>query len=66
MEMLQQKMSQKVSIRKGSWCENHNLTLEQILYVTYFWVYKCNQEFVIHELGISERTIVDWYNYARE
>ena len=66
MEMLQQKMSQKVSIRKGSWFENHNLTLVQILYITYFWVYKCNQEFVIHELGIRERTIVDWYNYARE
>ena len=60
------KCHKKVSIRKGSWFENHNLTLEQILYVTYFWVYKCNQEFVIHELGICERTIVDWYNYARE
>ena len=59
MEMLQQKMSQKVSIRKGSWFENHNLTLVQSLYITYFWVYKCNQEFVIHELGICERTIMD-------
>ena len=60
------KCHKKVSIRRGSWFENHNLTLEQILYHTYFWVYKCNQEFVIHELGISERTIVDWYNFARE
>lgn len=55
-----------MSIQKGSLFENNNLTSEQILYITYFWVYKCNQEFVIHELGICEGTIVDLYNYARE
>ena len=60
------KCHKNVLIRKGSWFENQNLTLEQILYVTYFWVYKWNKEFVIHELGICEQTIVDWYNYARE
>lgn len=60
------KCHKKVSVRKGSWFENHNLTLEQILHIIYFWVYRCNQEFVCHELGVCERTIVDWYNYARE
>ena len=60
------KCNKKISLRRGSWFENHNLTLEQIIYITYFWVYKCNQEFVIHELEICQRTIVDWYNYARE
>lgn len=25
-----------------------NLTLEKILHITYFWVYRCNQEFVCH------------------
>ena len=34
--------------------------------MTYFWVYKCNQDFFIHELEICQKTIVDWYNYARE
>lgn len=54
------KCHKKVSVRKGSWFENHNLTLEQILHITYFWVYRCNQEFVCHELGVCEMTIVDW------
>ena len=58
--------NKKVSLRKGTWFENHNLTLEKILHITYFWVYKCNQDFVIHELEICQRTITDWYNFARE
>lgn len=58
------KCHKKVTVRKGSWFENHNLTLEQILHITYFWVYRCNQEFVCHELGVCERTIVDWYKFV--
>jgi hypothetical protein len=60
------KCNKKVSIRKSSWFENHNLTLEKIVCITYFWVYKCTQDFVIHELEISQKTITDWYNFGRE
>ena len=60
------KCNKKVSIRAGSWFEGHNLTLEQIILITYFWVYGADQEFVKHELGISNQTIVDWYNFSRE
>lgn len=60
------KCSKKVSVRSGSWFEGHNLTLEKILCITYFWIYKVDQEFVKHELSISNQTIVDWYNYCRE
>ena len=56
----------KVSIRQGSWFSNSNLTLETIVLLTYFWVYRTEQEFVKHELGISHTTIVDWYNFSRE
>ena len=56
----------KVSIRQGSWFSNSNLTLETIGLLTYFWVYRTEQEFVKHELGISHTTIVDWYNFSRE
>lgn len=56
----------KVSIREGSWFEKHKLTLEQILCIIYFWIYKVDQEFVKHELGICNQTIVDWYNFCRE
>jgi hypothetical protein len=53
-------------MRSGSWFHRHNLTLEQILCITYFWIYKVDQEFVKHELSISNQTIVDWYNYCHE
>lgn len=56
----------KVSIRQGSWFANSNLSLEKIILLTYFWVYRADQEFVKHELEISHTTIVDWYNFSRE
>ena len=58
--------SKKVSMRQGSWFSNSNLTLETIVLLTYFWVYRTEQEFVKHELGISHTTSVDWYNFSRE
>lgn len=42
------------------------MTLEQMMHISYFWVYRCNQELVCQELGVCERIIVDYYNYARE
>ena len=56
----------KVSIRQVSWFSNSNLTLETIVLLTYFWVYRTEQEFAKHELGISHTTIVYWYNIWRE
>ena len=39
----------------------------QIVKLTYYWVYKCTEQFVQRELRISSNsTIVDWYNFARE
>lgn len=58
--------SKKVSLRHNSWFSNSNLTLENILLITYFWVYRSSEEFVIHELSICKQTIVDWYNFCRE
>lgn len=58
--------NKKVSIREGSWFSKSSLTLEKLLLITYFWVYRADQEFVQHELEISHTTIVDWYNFARE
>ena len=36
------------------------------MFLTYFWVYRAEQDFVKHELGILHTTIVDWYNFSRE
>ena len=29
-------------------------------------MYRSSEDVVIHELGISNKTIVDWYNFCRE
>ena len=58
--------SKKVSIRHKSWFDNSKLELQQILFITYFWVNRCDQQFVLHELEISHTTLVDWYNFCRE
>ena len=29
-------------------------------------MHRSSEDFVIHELGISNKTIVDWYNFCRE
>ena len=57
----------KATIRKGSWFAGSHLELTQILKLTYYWVYRCGEQFVKRELSIaSNSTIVDWYNFARE
>ena len=44
-----------------------HLDVVQIVKLTYYWVYKCTEQFVHRELRISSNsTIVDWYNFARE
>ena len=57
----------KISIRKNSWFEKSHMSLESILKLTYYWVYKYPEELLMHELKIgSDHTAVDWYNFARE
>ena len=57
----------KVSIRKGSWFEGSHLTLEQVLKLTYLWVWKSSEAFTMRECRIGgEHTIVDWYMFCRE
>ena len=61
------KCNNKISIRRGSWFEQSHLTLQQVFKVTYMWVYKCQQQFVMRECRLSSfATIVDWYNFCRE
>ena len=58
--------NKKTSISEGSWFSGSHLLLEQIVKLTYYWVYKCPAEFVTRELKIgSEHTIVDWNDFAR-
>ena len=54
-------------VREGSWFSGSHLLLDQVIELTYYWVYKLPLEFISRELKIgSEHTIVDWCNFARE
>ncbi len=51
----------ELSIRKGSWFEGSNLTLEEILKLTYWW---CRD--VAQETMRFEGDVVDWDSFCRE
>ena len=54
------------SIRKGSWFEGSNLTLEEILKLTYWWCRDVQQETMRFEVDVSGNTVVDWDSFCRE
>ena len=56
----------ELSIRKGSWFEHSNMTLEEILKFTYWWSQDLNQNQIKHELGLGCSTAVDWESFCRE
>ena len=55
-----------VSIRKGSWFEQSNLTLEEIIKFTYWWSEGLTQEQIKKQLHINANTAIDWDMFCRE
>lgn len=56
----------ELSIRKDSWFEGSNLTLEEILKLTYWWCRDVAQETMRFEVEVSGNTVVDWDSFCRE
>ena len=56
----------EMSIRKDSWFEKSNLTLVEIVKLTYWWCRGVSQEEIRHEVNLSEHTAVDWDSFCRE
>ena len=54
------------SIRKGTWLQNSNLTIQEILSLTYFWATNSSQITTRKEVSLSEHTVVDWFTFCRE
>ncbi len=54
------------SVRSAGWFAKSNVTLAEILKLTYYWSHSFTQVQTQFELGISSRTSVDWYMFARE
>lgn len=54
------------SIRKGTWFEESNLSIYNILMLTYMWCLKLPTESMINDLGLASDTVVNWCNFCRE
>jgi len=50
----------QTSIREGSWFENTNLTIEEVLKFTYWWWQDLNQWQIKQQLGLGSHTAADW------
>ena len=48
----------EISVRKGSWFEHSNMTMEEILKFTYWWCQDLDQAQIRHELGLDLE--LDW------
>ncbi|XP_044185087.1 uncharacterized protein LOC114960844 [Acropora millepora] len=54
------------SIREGSWFENANMTLEEVMKFTYWWCQDLDQWQIKKQLGIGSHAAVDWDMFCRE
>ena len=54
------------SIRHGSWFEKSNLTLQEVMKITYWWCADFCESQVKTQLRINSNTIVDWSMFCRE
>ena len=60
------KCTNKISFRRCSFFERSHLSIAVILQLVYYWIYKYPQHIVLQELGVSKKTVVDFYNFCRE
>ncbi|GBN48473.1 hypothetical protein AVEN_210071-1 [Araneus ventricosus] len=56
----------KRTVRKGSWFEENKSTIPEVLILTYLWVKKTPNEWIVDEMNVSEPTVVDWKSFCRE
>ena len=54
------------TLRKHSFFSGSKLSLEKILKIVYYWTYQYPQDIVIHETGLSNHTVIDFFNFCRE
>ena len=57
---------QALSIRKGTWFEQSNLTLEEVLKFTYWWCQDLSQWQIRRQLNINPNKAVDWDSFCRK
>ncbi len=56
----------KKSIRVKSFIEKSHLTMAQFISLAYFWSNEIMVKNTVEMTGLSERAVIDWYNFFRE
>ncbi|GBN48033.1 hypothetical protein AVEN_273888-1, partial [Araneus ventricosus] len=54
------------TVRKVSWFDESKLSIPQVLILTYLWVKKISNEWIVDEMNVSKPTVVDWKSFCRE
>lgn len=55
-----------ISIRHKSFVANAHVSLHQFVLLVYLWAHRTPVTTAVSMLGISEHSIIDWYNMVRE
>ncbi|GIY72813.1 DDE_Tnp_IS1595 domain-containing protein [Caerostris darwini] len=50
----------KLSIRAGTWFENAKISIKEILWLCYMWVYKYSLNSMLHECDHTHHTLLEW------
>jgi len=53
-------------IRKGSFFEKSHLSLQKALDLLYYWSVEMPAQDTQFHVGVDEKTVTDWYNFARD
>ena len=56
----------KLSLRHKSWIVDSKMSLESIVEITYLWLQGFNNNEIIHELKLINKTVIEWCNFFRE
>ena len=56
----------KLTVRHESWLVDSKLPLESIVELMYLWSQAFSVDEIIHELQLSNKTVVEWTNFFRE
>ncbi|GFR11813.1 uncharacterized protein TNCT_657771 [Trichonephila clavata] len=59
--------NQHLGVRTGNWFEGSRISFVTAVRFIYFWCKELtSMKFCAEELGISDKTVIDWNNYMRE
>ena len=56
----------KLSLHHKSWIVDSKMSLESIVEITYLWSQGFNNNEIIHELKLTNKTVIEWCNFFRE